>query len=111
MGITGTPVIDPARRELRNSEPRTAVRLDAVTGAPRMSVDVDPAGDVCAALLGDRADAVRRPGGVGSAATSATAPSTTAGSCPCLRAAVPAFFTVTPAPQSQGAVVAVVLRP
>jgi len=59
VGITGTPVIDPARREifavadeLRNGKPaHVLVGLDAVTGAPRMSVDVDPAGDVTAALL------------------------------------------------------------
>jgi hypothetical protein len=59
VGITGTPVIDPARREifavadeLRNGKPaHVLVGLDAVTGAPRMSVDVDPSGDVTAALL------------------------------------------------------------
>jgi hypothetical protein len=59
VGITGTPVIDPARREifavadeLRNGKPaHVLVGLDAVTGAPRMSVGVDPAGDVTAALL------------------------------------------------------------
>ena len=59
MGITGTPVIDPARREifavadeLRNGKPaHVLVGLDAVTGAPRMSVGVDPAGYVTAALL------------------------------------------------------------
>jgi polyvinyl alcohol dehydrogenase (cytochrome) len=59
VGITGTPVIDPGRREifavadeLRNGKPaHVLVGLDAVTGAPRMSVGVDPAGDVTAALL------------------------------------------------------------
>jgi putative pyrroloquinoline-quinone binding quinoprotein len=59
VGITGTPVIDPARREifavadeLRNGKPaHVLVGLDAVTGASRMAVDVDPAGDVRAALL------------------------------------------------------------
>jgi outer membrane protein assembly factor BamB len=59
VGITGTPVIDRARREifavtdeLRSGKPaHVLVGLDAVTGAPRLSVPVDPAGDVTAALL------------------------------------------------------------
>jgi outer membrane protein assembly factor BamB len=59
VGITGTPVIDPARDEiyfvadeLRNGHPEHVfVGLDASTGRPRTSRDVDPRGAQSVALL------------------------------------------------------------
>jgi outer membrane protein assembly factor BamB len=58
-GITGTPVIDPARNEIyvvafemvRGHPEHVFVGLDASTGRPRMTHDVDPPGAVPVALL------------------------------------------------------------
>ncbi len=58
-GITGTPVIDPARNEIyvvademvHDHSEHVFVGLDASTGRPRMTHDVDPPGAVSVALL------------------------------------------------------------
>jgi outer membrane protein assembly factor BamB len=59
VGITGTPVIDPARNEIyvvadelvHGHPEHVFVGLDASTGSPRMTHDVDPPGAVSVALL------------------------------------------------------------
>jgi len=59
VGITGTPVVDPARgevfvvadEEVRGSPAHFLVGLDAATGRTEVTQDVDPAGSDPAALL------------------------------------------------------------
>jgi outer membrane protein assembly factor BamB len=115
VGITGTPVLDPARREifavadeLRGGHAvHVLVGLSAVTGAPMLSVPVDPAGADPTALLqrtGLTLDAGRVVFGFGG----------NFGDCAAYRGRVvsvpegggrPAYFTVDAGPgQSQGSV-------
>jgi outer membrane protein assembly factor BamB len=115
VGITGTPVIDPARNEIfvvademvQGSPTHTLVGLDATSGAVELRQDVDPPGSDPAALL-------QRTGLALDAGQVVFAMGGNFGDCSTYRGRVvavkesggpPAFFTVDAgAGQSQGAI-------